>query len=351
MTSATTAPGATKRGAVDGVGITDVAALAGVSPSTVSNVLNHRERVAAATIERVERAIELLGYVPNGAARSLVAGHSRSIGLVLSDLGNSLFVDIARGAERAADELGLSVVLANSDGRLEREDRYVELLTESRVRGLLLTLNDESHFREIAARSRQRGPLILLNLHADDGRFCTVSIDNEAGGALAAAHLLATGRRRLAFVGGPDSLQPIADRRAGVRRALASAGLAAVAEIGPEWINRADGWQVGRMLAPRIAAGEIDGVVAASDLLAAGIVQALAETPGIRVPEDVGVIGYDNNQAAWDAPVPLSTVAQPGEALGETGVRLLVAESDDPTHRHQAVRLDPTVVVRRSTER
>jgi LacI family transcriptional regulator len=332
-------------------GIKDVATLAGVSVATVSNALNHRERVAAATLDRIDRAIAMLGYVPNGAARSLAAGQTRSIGLVLSDLGNSLFVDIARGAESAADEDGLSVILANSDGRLEREDRYIDLFAETRVRGVLLTLNDASHFRSITGRHTHRHPIVMLNFHDHTGSYCTASIDNEWGGRLAAQHLLDTGRRRIAFVGGPDSLQPIADRRAGFRQALTDAGLSPVDEIAPTWVNRADGWQVGRAVADRVLAGEIDGIVAASDLLAAGLVQALSEIQPITVPGTVSVIGYDNNQAAWDAPIPLSTISQPGEELGYAGARLLLEEIAEPEHVHRALKLKPTLVARQSTQR
>ena len=342
------APSATNGGTA---GIADVASLAGVSQSTVSNVLNHRERVASDTIERVERAISMLGYVPNGAARSLAAGRSRSVGLVLSDLGNSLFVDIARGAERAAEEHGLSLLVANADGRLEREDRYVDLFTESRVLGTLLTLNDESHYRALAARRSLGTVLTLLNFHADAAAFCSAYFDNEAGGRLATQHLLDTGRSRLVFVGGPSALQPVAERREGFRRTLAASGVRPIDELSPEGINRADGWQIGHVLAPRVAAGEIDGVVAASDLLAAGIVQAFTETAGISVPASVGVIGYDNNQAAWDAPIPISTVSQPGADLGYAGVGLLLDDIDATAHEHRAVRLEPSLVVRRSTGR
>jgi LacI family transcriptional regulator len=337
--------------ATGSVGIIDVAALAGVSPATVSNVCNHPERVAPRTIAKVERAIAMLGYVPNGAARSLAAGRSRSVGLILSDLGNSLFVDIARGAEQAASELGLSLLLANTDGKLESEDRYVSVFNESRVLGSLLTLNDERHFHELSARPISGQPLTLLNFHADTSRFCSAYIDNEAGGHLATTHLLETGRTRLVFVGGPSSLQPVNDRRTGFRRALTEVGLRAVDELAPRWINRADGWSIGRVLADRVASGEVDGIVAASDLLAAGIVQALAEAAGASVPTDVGVIGYDNNQAAWDAPIPLSTISQPGEELGRAGFGLLLDEVTTSPHGHRAVRLEPMLVARRSTQK
>ena len=332
-------------------GIDDVAGLAGVSPSTVSNVLNHPERVATATIDKVRRAIDLLQYVPNGAARSLAAGSTRTVGLVLSDLGNSLFVDIARGAEEYADEIGVSIILANSEGELRREERALEVFEQSRVRGSLLTLNDADHYRAIAARPPGRSPIVVLNYHDVFELFCSAYIDNVFGGEVATSHLLDTGRRRLVFVGGPDSLQPVQDRRRGFLRALETRGLSPADQLSPDWINRADGWRVGRALAPRILAGELDGIVAASDLLAAGIIQALAEVPSISLPEAVSVIGYDNNQAAWDSPIPISTVSQPGVALGVAGLTLLENEFGSDTHRHESVRLQPSLIPRRSTER
>jgi LacI family transcriptional regulator len=175
-----------------------------------------------------------------------------------------------------------------------------------------------------------------------------VSIDNELGGHLAAQHLLSRGRRRLVLVGGPDVLRPVHDRKVGFRRALAEAGVTAVREIHPAAINREDGRQVGRALAAEVRAGRVDGVVAASDLLAAGIVQAFL-ADGIAVPGDVAVTGYDDNRAAWDLPITLTTVAQPGERLGREGARLVVDEAfGGVAHRHEAVVLRPHLVVRDS---
>jgi LacI family transcriptional regulator len=337
------------------VGIEDVARMAGVSVSTVSNALNHPERLARSTMERVSRAIGILEYVPSSAARALAAGTSTSVGLVLSDLGNSLFVDIARGAEDEAERSGLSVLLANTDARLDRERRALEAFEAARVSGTLLTLNDSEHFRSIARRHSQRAPVVLLNYHDESGLYCSAYIDNVQGGRLAADHLIATGRRRIAFVGGPDALQPVAERRQGFLDALSKAGLSAAADLAPDGVNRADGFAIGRSLAGRVASREIDGIMAASDLLASGIIQALALEPGVSLPSSVGVIGYDNNQAAWDAPIPISTISQPGEALGAAGIQLLLedlaAAGSEVPHVHRALRLEPTLVERASTSR
>lgn len=331
-------------------GIGDVATLAGVSLGTVSNVLNHPDRVSGATAAKVRRAMEMLRYVPNANARSLAAGSSTSIGLIVSDLANSLFVDVARGAEATAEQAGFTLLIANSDTLLERESRHLRSFTQSRVAGILLTLNDAEHFAAIAGEAPAASSLVMLNLAVPTSQFCSVSVDNARGGFLAASHLADIGRRRLVFVGGPGTLSPIRDRERGFLRAVRERGLEHITTPEPDGVNRAHGWEVGTHLAPRILAGEIDGIVAATDLLAAGIVQALTATPGIGVPGDVAVIGYDNNQAAWDSPIPISTIAQPGAEMGRLGTELVLAEAGAPgSHKHRSEVLVPTLVVRAST--
>ena len=289
--------------------IGDVAALAGVSSGTVSNVLNHPGRVSAATAEKVVRAMAMLDYVPDANARSLAAGSSRTVGIVLPDLSNSLFVDVARGAEAAAEDAGYSLMIANSDTRLDRETRHLRTFTQARVAGVLLTLNDSDHFAAIAGQTPRSAPTVMLNLAVPSSRFCSVAVDNEHGGWLATSHLVEVGRRRLVFVGGPAGLEPVRHRAQGFARAVSERGVRHVRTITPAGVNRADGWEVGRAIVDDVRAGLVDGVVAATDLLAAGIVQALASTPDVRVPDDVAVVGYDNNQAAWDSPIPITTIA------------------------------------------
>jgi LacI family transcriptional regulator len=344
-------PGQPERASRSRPSVSDVAALAGVSLGTVSHVLNHPNKVAAATRTRVERAMAMLDYVPNSVARALKAGSNRTMGLIVSDLSNSYFVDIARGAEAGAEQGGLSLMLANSDARVERESAYLSLFTQARVTGILMTLNDAAHFSAVARVVPAGTPLVFLNFSAPASQFCSVGVDNTRGGYLATQHLIEIGRRRLAFVGGPDELQPIVDRGIGFRQAIAEHPGVTSETLTPAWINRADGWNLGSDLARRIIAGEVDGVFASTDLLAAGIVQALSAAPGIRIPQDVSIIGYDNNQAAWDSPIPMSTIAQPGEEIGRIGAALLHEEATDDrlSHEHSAVVLPPTLVVRQST--
>ncbi len=203
------------------VSVRDVAAAASVSVGTVSNVLNRPDKVAPATVERVHAAIAELGFVRNDAARQLRAGRSRSIALVVLDVRNPFFTDIARGAEDRAAEDGMTILLGNSDENTDREGSYVDLFEEQRVHGLLISpLSDDLPRLE---RLRQRGtPVVLVDREAADRSFSSVAVDDVVGGELAVRHLADTGRRRVAFVGGPSSIRQVADRLEGARRAVAA---------------------------------------------------------------------------------------------------------------------------------
>lgn len=330
--------------------LADVARRAGVSVGTVSHVLNHPERVVAATRERVLAAVEELEYRPNRLARSLAGGRSQTIGLALTDLGNSLFVDIARGAGRYAEEHGMQTLLADGDNQLGRELGHVATFEELRVAGVLVTLSDDEAMATVTSSRRSDTPLVLLNFSTPAAFFCSVAVDNVHGGRIAAEHLLAQGRRRLAFVGGPEVLRPVHDRRSGFRHALADAGLGAVLELTPEGVNEEQGRAAAEQLLPRLRSGEVDGIVAASDLLAVGLLEVLLPA-GIAVPGDVGIVGYDDNLAAHDAAIPLTTVAQTGSRMGTEGARLVIAEATEGAeHQHEAVLLTPSLVVRSSSQ-
>lgn len=328
--------------------ILDVAARAGVSQGTVSNVLNHPDRVSDRMRARVEAAIDELDFVPNNSARSLAVGATHALGLILSDLTNSLFVDVGRGVERVAAEHGAFVLMANSDLDLNRELQYLAVFDASQTRGTLVTINDSSHYDALVDGHRRGRPLVFLNYHGDGKGHCSVHSDNREGGRLAARHLVETGRTRLALVGGPEQLQPVAERRVGFEEELSSAGLAIVAREDAEALTRSHGWHVGKELVPRIERGEIDGIFVVADLVAAGVAQALSDS-GIAIPEAVGIVGYDDDKAAWDSPLPLTTIRQPGEGMGATGAGLVFEELSDPKHVHRVVALEPELVARRST--
>src|SRR5215211_3983226 len=211
------------------VGVKEVAARAGVSLGTVSNVLNRPHLVAEHTRQRVLDAIEELGFVRNEHARQLRAGGSRSLGYVVLDASNPFFTDVARGVEEAAQAAGLSVYLCNSNDDPRREAQYLDLLLEQRVQGVLIT-PVEADGERLAALTDRGIPVVLVDRRAEDADLCFVAVDDVLGGELAATHLLEAGHRRIAFVGGPLSLPQVSDRHSGAQRAIGSAGTLTILE-------------------------------------------------------------------------------------------------------------------------
>ena len=328
--------------------IKDVARLAGVSVGTVSNVLNRPEKVSPATIERVTRVVEEVGFVRNDAARQLRAGRSTSIGLIVLDVRNPFFTELARGVEDEASRHQLSVILGNSDEEPARESAYLDLFDEHRVRGVLVSPIGDVTTR--LDRLRAHGTAaVIVERDAEGTGFSSVSVDNVAGGYLAARHLLGAGRRRLAFVGARFEIRQVADRLEGVRRAVSETPGALLEVVSGESLTVLEGRRLGQELALRPPAERPDAVLAANDLLAIGSLQAFILSDRVHVPEDVAVVGYDDIDFASAAIVPLTSVRQPSQLMGSTAVRLLLEESDSSTAHPQNIVFQPELVVRDSS--
>ena len=341
-------------------GIKEVARIAGVSLGTVSNVLNRPEKVSPATRTRVEAVIDRLGFVPNSTAAELRRGHGRLIGLVVPDITNPFFGEVARGAVDVAFAAGYVVVLCNSDGDAVRESRYLEVLEEQRAAGVLF--NPVGKVPSRIERLRERGGrVVFVDRAVAAQEHCSASVDDVHGGQLAIEHLLGCGASKLVMINGPRSLRQCADRRRGeaerqvdhhdqrgARRAVKSAGLpeAALTEVVSDVMSIAGGVDAAaRALQLR---PDLDALFCANDLLAIGAIRVLQ---GARdVPRDVSVIGYDDIAIAADSTVPLTSVAQPKYELGRAAGELLLREiRDGEHHRHERILFQPEVTVRSST--
>lgn len=330
-------------------GIKDVAAEAGVSVGTVSNVLNRPDVVAAATRGRVLAAIARLGFVRNESARQLRAGRSRTLGLVVLDVANPFFTDVAQGAEAVADANGVMLMLCNSGQDAARELRQLDMLQQQRVLGVLITPVDLESSGRLDDMVRGGIPVVLVD-RASDGTRCSVAVDDVLGGRLAATHLLEQGHLRIAFVGGPSSIRQVAERQEGAEKALADA-----ASHRPLTVVQSAGLSVaaGREAAGRIismpASQRPTAVFCANDLLALGLLQEMTRR-SVRVPEDLALVGYDDIDFAAAAAVPLSSVRQPRDLLGRTAAELMLEEVNDGVdHQHRQVVFDPELVVRESS--
>jgi len=330
--------------------VKEVAALAGVSLGTVSNVLNRPDRVSYATRAKVYAAIHELGFVRNESARALRAGRTNTIAYVCLDAANPFFTDVARGVEDAAARNDMGVYLCDSGSDAAREDRYLDLLEQQRVRGILVTpVNPAS---ERLRRLPRRGtPVVLVDRGAGTDGLCSVSVDDVHGGELAGAHLLDEGHRRIAYVGGPLAIGQVADRLAGVRQALTGAGHdpASLVVVETAATTISEGREAGARIAGLPASRRPSGVFCANDLLALGLLQQVLQL-GLRVPDDLAIVGYDDIEFAGAAAVPLTSVRQPRHRLGLTAGQMLLEEtSGDEGHVHRQIEFTPELFVRAST--
>jgi LacI family transcriptional regulator len=330
------------------VSVRDVAVAAGVSLGTVSNVLNRPERVAPATVERVNAAIAQLGFVRNDAARQLRAGRSRSIGLVVLDVSNPFFTDVARGAEQRAAEDGLSILLGNSDESSSREGGYLDLFEQQRVHGVLISpiADDLPRLRTLRGHDI---PVVLVDREASDRTFSSVAVDDVAGGRTALEHLAQTGRRRIAFVGGPLSIRQVADRLSGARAAASANADVQLEYVPTTSLTVRAGAEAGAELVARDAASRPQAILAANDLVSIGVLQATTSL-GMRVPGDIAIVGYDDIDFASTAIVPLTSMRQPAALIGRTAVDLLLAEAQGGEgFEPRQIVYQPELVVREST--
>ncbi|OON80166.1 LacI family DNA-binding transcriptional regulator [Streptomyces tsukubensis] len=337
--------------------INDVAERAGVSSATVSRVLNHNYPVAQATRDRVELAIRELGYVINAHARALAGTSNRTVGIIVQDLVDPFFSLIARGVEREASESGRLCMVSSTRGDPERELAFVDLLHEQRADMVILVggaHSDRSHSKELAKRARDLhaggSRLVLCGRPSIGQDVPTVSVeyDNEGGAFAITDHLLTQGHERILYLGGPPNLSTTRDRLAGHRRALDMRGAGHVPELvhtgafSPAFGHH----RLSEILRSTL---EFSAVFAANDMVAIGALQALEEA-GVRVPDDISLVGYDDVPAALPLRPRLTTVHVPLEEMGRQSVRLASPGEGDGWRPagEGAVKLGTHIVVRDS---
>lgn len=332
------------------VSIRDVAQVAGVSVGTVSNVLNRPDTVSPDSAERVLKVIEELGYVRNDAARKLRAGVSTTVGFVVLNGQNPFFNDVVRGAEDEASRHNIAVLYGNTDEDSDRERMYLDLFEEQQVRGVLISPYGDIHPR--LERLRSRGiRAVLVDRFGGNSRFSSVSVDSVAGGRMAVEHLIATGRRRIAFIGGPMDMRQVTDRLAGARVAADNALDPVEIEVfATDAMTVAEGVAVGERVLRRPRREWPEAMFAANDLLALGLLQSLIVDGRMLVPDEIALMGFDDISFAAAAAVPLTSIRQPSGMIGRTALRVLLEESDDPELIPRQTVFQPELIARRSTD-
>ncbi|MBA2470566.1 MAG: LacI family DNA-binding transcriptional regulator [Chloroflexia bacterium] len=340
------------------VTIQEVAALAGVSTSTVSNLLNGRiSRMSAATRARIELAMSQLGYQANHAARQLKTGQSPIIGLVIPSVANPFWGAFVQAVEEAAMARGYQVLLGNGGRDPRREQRYAESLWSHGVRGVIFGSSPLS--LDYILRLVERGLHVMVfdrRLHEGDTVMDGISVDNRVGGYLATRHLLDLGHRRIGFLSGPLRTSSRLERLEGYRNALIDAEIRhdpALIWVGesPTGAGDVEGAEIGRTGARALLSAEHPptGLVAINDLYALGA-YAGAHDLGFRIPEDVSIVGFDDITMADMANPPLTTIKQPIDSMMQSAVGTLIDRLEGtrsgPAH---VVTVPIEIVVRNST--
>lgn len=327
------------------VGIREVAEHAGVSVGTVSNALNRPEMVSKKTLALVHATMEKLGFVRNDLARQVRMGGGTTLGMIVLNVENPFFAELSNACEAAAEDIGFTVMLGSSNQDTAREERYIDLFEGQRVEGLLVAPVDGVTDR-MRMLHRHGMPFVLFHPDAAIPGFCSVAMDGEAGGRLAASHLLGLGRRRIAFVGGPQ--HQVKDRWRGASEVVGGSPGSMIRLIETPDQTVENGVAVGEAILREAPDERPDGIFAATDLIAIGIMQAMISA-GVRIPEDVALIGYDDISQASTALVPLTTIHQPRAELADAAMSLILEERDHGVdHEHRHALLAPRLVRRRS---
>ncbi|ALC99620.1 LacI family transcriptional regulator [Actinomyces sp. oral taxon 414] len=328
--------------------VRDVAQLAGVSVGTVSHVLNHPDRVARGTRERVEAAIAELGFVRSETARRLRHGGSSLVGVLVHDISNPFFTEAARGIEDRLRQGGRVPMLGSTDSDPDRERELMSLLAGLDVRGVIITPSD-STLDNLAVLAGRGIRVVLMDHPPLTAELPTVSGDDVAGAGAAVEHLLSLGHRRIGFVNGPASVRQSVDRRAGVLAAIAAAGLEAQ-EVLVETEAVCDGQSYTADAGAVGAARLLDGpgpptaLFCANDQMAIGAMREIRRR-GLSIPGDVAIVGYDDISVAGELITPLTSVHQPMRDIGWAAADLLLADGGAVRH----VTFVPELVVREST--
>jgi LacI family transcriptional regulator len=331
------------------VTLRDVARLAGVHPGTASRALNEdtRELVNGETARKVMSAAADLGYRPNPMARGLKTNRSYTIGVLIPDLTNPLFPPMLRGIEDRLEEAGYTPLIANTDNQPEREALHTATMRARQVDGIIAATARQDH-RAINALSTNGLPVVLLNRWLPGVGISSATPDDRVGQRLAVEHLIDLGHQRIAYLAGPQDLSTGSERKAGFIEAMGSAGLEAdqsLLAVGAGY-SEAEGARLTRQLLD--SRRDFTAIAAANDLFALAALDVLAER-GFRCPNKVSMVGFNDMPFAARFQPPLTTIRIPHYEIGAGAADLVLERLQDPDVAPRHLRLQPTLVIRKST--
>ncbi|QZY56047.1 LacI family DNA-binding transcriptional regulator [Crassaminicella profunda] len=327
--------------------IKDIAKKLGISYTTVSRALNKKPEVNQATREKILLEAKKMGYQPNAIARGLVKKYTKTMGLIIPDITNPYFPEIARGVEDAARKEGYNVLLCNTNWDKVQEDAYLQILQEKRVDGIIMKAvldNDENLFHHMNT------PLVLLNSRSHEGNYNYIEIDNVRGGFLAGKHLIESGYKRMGFIGGKDRSYSNNQRLEGYKLALKKYHYPIDESIIVNGdFNTKSGYDImSRLLKLK---NPPDAIFAGNDVIALGALYSAQEF-GLNIPTDFGIVGFDNIDFAKLPQIQLTTVEQPKYYMGKTALDMLIEEIKDKDKKWvKKIVVEPELIIRKTTRK
>lgn len=325
--------------------ITDVAKLAGVSKSTVSHVINSTRFVEEETKQRVLGVIMDLGYHPSLAARSLTTNRTGTIGVIVSDASNSFFGDVLRGIEDILQPLNYSLMVCNTDEILERENHYIDLLLRQRVDGIIAAATSQK-WEALNRAPIQHTPVIFLDRTYEGLEGSFVGVNNLAGAHLGAKHIIDWGHHKIGILAGFQRLSTMRERLAGFRQALHEHQI----EVPDEWIVESPlGIEAGRESAKQILSipESPSALFINNNFLTLGAMLAIREL-GLRCPDDISLVGFDDHPWSAVSNPPLTVVRQPSRHLGQEAARMILSQIAGEETPGKRVILECELIIRES---
>lgn len=325
------------------VSIKDIAQECNVSLTTVSRALNNSKEISEKTRDYVLSVCAKRGYRPNSAARSLILKKTNMIGLIIPDITNQYYAYISKGVSSFFEKMGYGLILCNSDRKKANEEMYVHFLSEKRVDGIILIpiKPQTEDYRFLIENSI---PLVLIDNYVNDLNVSFITNDNYAGTRKIISHMIKQGYRRIGIILGDEKSSASNSRLKGYLDILQEQGI----EIDRSLIVHSDArFEDGFNLAPQLIEQKVDAIFAINDVVALGVVK-YCFVNGIRIPEDMGVAGYDDIEQGAMLPIPLTTVHQRKHTLGAKAAEVLFHEMNNPNSGKQKVILQPELVIRKS---
>lgn len=324
------------------VSIKDIARECKVSTTTVSRALNSSDEISEETKEKILKTCEVMGYIPNSSARSLILNKTNMIGLLIPDITNQYYAYVSKGVSSYLEKLGYGVVLCNSDRNKENEAKYMNFLSQKRVDGIILIpqyQKAEDYEKFVAGI-----PIVMADNYVNDLEVTYVGNDNYAGARKIIAHMIKQGYKKIGVISGNEKSSASNERLKGYLDILEENNI----KISQDIIVRSNaGFEDGYHLAEILINKGVDSIFTINDTVAIGVMK-YCHQKGIRIPEDLGIAGYDDIEQAAMLPVPLTTIHQRKFKLGETAAKLLIEEINNRKASKQKVILQPELIIRKS---